>query len=88
MKSEHYVRSNVKVVFDDVSQAYPRARLMFKVKGFLFNKWVEVNDCFFTDCYGRMQTAEQMVKRLVSEGQRGKYLKKRRRKLAYEMKGL
>ena len=88
MKKEYYVRSNVKVVFDEVKECYPRARLMYKVKFFIFSKWVEVNDCFFTDHNSRMRSTSQMVKKLISEGHRGKYWKKKQRRLNYQLRAM
>ena len=82
---EYFVRSNVKVVFDGQDKGYPQARLMYKVKGFIFSKWIEVNSCSQTDMRYRQRSAEEMIDILVRGGHRGKHRKQKERKLKYQL---
>ncbi len=88
MIGEHIVRSNVKVVFDSNDEMYPKARLMYKVKWFVFSKWIEVNSCSQTDHNYIQRTPRQMVAVLISRGHSAKYIKKADRKLKYQLRSI
>lgn len=88
MIGDYQVRSNVKVVFDNPKEMHPQARLMYKVRGFIFSKWVEVNSCNKTDHRYRQRTAEEMVKILLDQGHLGKSRKKRGRQLKFQLKNM
>ena len=88
MISAYQVRSNVKVTFDDPKELYPQARLMYKVKGFIFNKWVEVNSCSQTDHRYNQRSVSEMVKILLEQGHAGRFSKKRERKIRYQLKNM
>lgn len=86
MIGAYQARSNVKVVFDNPSELYPQARLMYKVKGFIFSKWVEVNSCSQTDHRYNSRTVNEMVAILLDKGHRGRWAKQKARKLKYQLK--
>ena len=86
MIGAYQVRSNVKVIFDSQSKMYPQARLMYKVKGFIFSRWIEVNSCSQTDHRYNQRTVNEMVSILISNGHRGKWAKQKDRKIRYQLK--
>lgn len=88
MSESYQVRSNVKVVFDSHKVMHPQARLMYKVRGFIFKKWVEVNSCNQTDHRYRQRSVDEMIKILLKDGHTGKFRKKRERRLRYQLKNM
>lgn len=88
MLGSYQVRSNVKVLFDNPKDMHPQARLMYKVKGFIFSKWIEVNSCYQVDHRYRQRSASEMVAILLDRGHSGKYKKKKERKLRYQLKNI
>jgi hypothetical protein len=80
MPRERYIRSNVRVVYDDPKKSYAQAYLQFKVNVWLvFHKWVNVNSSYYTDCWGKSLTPDQIFNNLKKEGQEYKSVKLRQR---------
>jgi hypothetical protein len=71
-----YIRSNVRVAYDDASDLYAQARLQYKVRFlFFFYRWVTVNSSYYEDGRGNLLTPDIVLKYLKSEGQKFKSIK-------------
>ena len=71
-----YYRRNVRVKFDNPDKMYPYAHLEYKIKF----KWVKVNEASFTDHNWVALSPEELVNKLVKNGQRFKSVKIKNRK--------
>ena len=85
---KHYIRSNVRVVFEDPDDLCPQAFLQYRVKFLFFRRWVTVNESYYRDRYFTPLTPEKIIKKFKKEGQRFKSLKIRRRRFFVEISDL